>query len=183
MKKLSDVIHDVNIKLLTVDAIVPTKGTEYSAGYDLYTTEDYDLSPNEHKLFKTGISIKIPNGIYGRIAPRSGLALKSGIDVLAGVIDEDYRGEIGVILINFGKETKSIKKGDRIAQIIFEFYNKINFITVNDLDKTERGEGGWGHSDGRVTVGPSLSISDMYRNTGGIPTKEKYTEEIKKRDS
>jgi dUTP pyrophosphatase len=86
----------VSITKLNKSAIVPTRGSMKAAGYDLYTTEFHVLKPGERKLFKTGLSMAIPSGMYGRIAPRSGLALKNGLDVLAGVIDEDYRGEIGI---------------------------------------------------------------------------------------
>jgi dUTP pyrophosphatase len=107
----------------------------------------------ERKLFKTGLSIAIPQGMYGRIAPRSGLAYKDGIDVLAGVIDEDYRGDVGVILINFGTTEKQFKIGDRIAQIIFEFYNVVNVVEVKELDETVRSSGGWGSTDTPITGG------------------------------
>jgi dUTP pyrophosphatase len=175
----------MNIKKLRPDAVIPFKGSDKSAGYDLSSLEDYTLQSGEYHLFKTGLSMAIPSGKYGRIAPRSGLALKSGIDVMAGVIDEDYRGELGVILINLGKEPKSFKKGDKIAQIIFENYNNVAFSEVDNLDSTERGGGGWGHSDENnlTSTGPTMSIADMYKNSGGVPVKEKYTEEIKKREN
>jgi dUTP pyrophosphatase len=122
-----------------------TKGSEGAAGYDLYSVEDYKLKGYERKLFDTGIQIDISNtGLYGRIAPRSGLAYKYGIDVLAGVIDSDYRGNIGVILINLGREKFEIKKGDRIAQIIFESYNDIMWIEKGQLSNTERECAGFG---------------------------------------
>ena len=85
--------------------------------------------------------------MYGRVAPRSGLALKNGIDVLAGVIDEDYRGELGVILINFGQTEKPIKINDKIAQIIFEFYNKVEWEEVSELPDSQRSSGGYGSTD------------------------------------
>ncbi len=153
----------MQIKKLTENAIIPTRGSEYAAGYDLYSTENYVLKPGERKLFKTNISLAIPRGFYGRIAPRSGLAYKNGIDVLGGVIDADYRGDIGVILLNTDNEEWSewlgegygikgegknieIKKGDRIAQIIFEQYFEVDFKEVENLDDSNRGENGWGSS-------------------------------------
>ena len=92
----------MNIKKLSDKAVIPSKGSVGAAGYDLYTTESYELKPGERKAFKTDIALAIPEGFYGRVAPRSGLAVKHGLDVLAGVIDSDYRGEILVALINLG---------------------------------------------------------------------------------
>jgi dUTP pyrophosphatase len=135
------------------NSIIPTRGSSRAAGYDLYSTESYVLKPGERKLFKTGLIMAIPSGMYGRIAPRSGLAFKKGIDVLAGVIDEDYRGDVGVILINLGQEDFSVTTGDRIAQIIFEIYNEVEFteaIKENDLGNTERGSSGYGSTDKKV---------------------------------
>jgi dUTP pyrophosphatase len=137
----------VSITKLESKAIIPTRGSNGAAGYDLYTTEFHILKPGERKLFKTGLSMSIPSGMYGRIAPRSGLAYKKGIDVMAGVIDEDYRGEIGVILINLGQEDVNVVIGDKIAQIIFEFYNPVDFVETTGLDNTQRGDGGFGSTD------------------------------------
>ena len=151
----------IQLKKLSENAIVPTRGSSGAAGYDLYSTEDYILKPGERKLFKTNISVKIPDGYYGRLAPRSGLAFKHGIDVLAGVIDSDYLGDIGVILLNTSilkyvidesdendeyqqtfdydlfrdqindeKNSLTIKKGERIAQIIIEKCHEVEFIEV-----------------------------------------------------
>jgi dUTP pyrophosphatase len=132
------------IKLLSPLAKVPTRGSEYSAGYDLYSTEELDIFPNERKLIKTDISLDIPNGLYCRIAPRSGLAFKNGLDVLAGVIDEDFSGNIGVILINHGDKTFHINVGDRIAQIIFENYTPVTFNIIKESKNTNRGTNGFG---------------------------------------
>lgn len=137
----------VTIAKIQEHAVIPTRGSPQAAGYDLYSTESYNLRPNERKLFKTGLSMAIPSEMYGRIAPRSGLAYKKGIDVMAGVIDADYRGEIGVILINLGQEDHSVVVGDKIAQIIFEFYNPVDFVETNNLNNTDRGEGGFGSTD------------------------------------
>jgi len=137
---------NVKIKKLNVNATIPVWNNK-SAGCDLSSTEFHTLIPGERKLFKTGLSIAIPSGLYGRIAPRSGLAFKHGIDVMAGVIDEDYRGEVGVILINLGREDKTIYVGDKIAQLIFENYTRCGFEEVNSLDETNRGAGGYGSTD------------------------------------
>ncbi|XP_048188947.1 deoxyuridine 5'-triphosphate nucleotidohydrolase, mitochondrial [Perognathus longimembris pacificus] len=129
---------------LSEHATAPTRGSARAAGYDLYSAYDYTIPPMEKALVKTDIQIALPSGCYGRVAPRSGLAAKHFIDVGAGVIDEDYRGNVGVILFNFGKEKFEVKKGDRIAQLICEriFYPEIEEVQV--LDDTERGSGGFG---------------------------------------
>lgn len=159
----------IKVKKLHADAILPTQGSEFAAGYDLYSLEDYSLPSGKRHLFKIGLSIQIPSGYYGRIAPRSGLAYKKGIDVLAGVIDSDYSGEVGVILLNTstphlvsidtsGKDETGltgikrgfldqnsfeIKKGDRIAQIIIEKCHSVDWV-VGELEETERNSGGFG---------------------------------------
>lgn len=131
------------------EARVPQRGDpkSNSAGYDLYSYEDVYIPPLSRALIKTGISLEIPVGMYGRIAPRSGLANKYGIDVLAGVIDCDYRGEICVILYNTDKDSGySVGSGERIAQIIFENYNEVEFCETSQLTKSERNEKGFGSS-------------------------------------
>lgn len=140
-------IHILQIKKLNPLAVIPTKGSPKAAGYDLFSTEDFVLMPMNRHLFKTGLSMAIPSGMYGRIAPRSGLAFKDGIDTLAGVIDEDYRGDVGIILINFGITEKQFKVGDKIAQIIFEYYNNVDIQVVDDLNETNRGISGFGSTD------------------------------------
>jgi dUTP pyrophosphatase len=136
---------EINVKKLSENAIVPTQGTKFAAGYDLYAAEDSVVVCGTRKLIKTNISMEITPGYYGRIAPRSGLAYKSGIDVLAGVIDSDYRGDIGVILYNTDKNIDfEIKKGDRIAQIIFEACYSATLNSVENLDNTLRQGGGYG---------------------------------------
>ncbi len=138
-------VLQINIKKLSDNATIPTQGTKFAAGYDLYAAEDAIIFCGTRKLIKTNISIAITPGYYGRIAPRSGLAYKNGIDVLAGVIDCDYRGDIGVILYNTDKDIDFIvKKGDRIAQIIFETCYSVNFNETNTLDNTVREDGGFG---------------------------------------
>jgi dUTP pyrophosphatase len=136
---------EINVKKLSENATIPTQGTKFAAGYDLYAAEDEVVVCGTRKLIKTNISMEITPGYYGRIAPRSGLAYKSGIDVLAGVIDSDYRGDIGVILYNTDKNIDfKIKKGDRIAQIIFEACYSATLNTVENLDNTLRQGGGYG---------------------------------------
>jgi dUTP pyrophosphatase len=118
-------------------------GTYGAAGFDLKAAQDGVIKRGERHLIKTNIRMAIPKGYYGRIAPRSGLALKYGLVVLAGVIDSDYRGEIGVILRNTGIEDFEFKYGDRIAQIIIERCFT-NLTKVESLDDTDRGAGGFG---------------------------------------
>jgi len=126
---------------------LPARGTRYSAGLDLSANGDYEIPPDSRLLIKTGWMIEIPNEHYGRIAPRSGLALKKGIDVLAGVIDIDYRGELGVILFNTAGQSFSISHGDKIAQLIIERCSYLNPVEVEILDDTERANGGFGSTD------------------------------------
>jgi len=143
---------NISLQFTNELAKTPTSGSEYCAGYDLYSTEEYELKSMERKLFNTCIKMSIPKGYYGRIAPRSGLAFKNGIDVLAGVIDSDYRGEIDVLLINLSTESKKINIGDRIAQIIFEPCMSSNFNVVQDLEKTERDGGGFGSTGEQFVI-------------------------------
>ena len=138
-------ILQINVKKLSENATIPTQGTSFAAGYDLYAAEDAVVVCGTRKLIKTNISMEITPGYYGRIAPRSGLAYKNGIDVLAGVIDSDYRGDIGVILYNTDANIDfNVKKGDRIAQIIFEACYIATLNNVENLDNTLRQAGGFG---------------------------------------
>ncbi|XP_036400010.1 deoxyuridine 5'-triphosphate nucleotidohydrolase, mitochondrial isoform X2 [Megalops cyprinoides] len=129
---------------LSENATVPTKGSSKAAGYDLYSAYDYSIAPMDKMIVKTDIQIAVPAGCYGRVAPRSGLAAKNFIDVGAGVVDEDYRGNVGVVLFNFSKETFEVKKGDRIAQLICEKICYPELEQHETLDETERGAGGFG---------------------------------------
>ncbi|MCX6824936.1 MAG: dUTP diphosphatase [candidate division SR1 bacterium] len=129
---------------LSDKAKVPSQATFSDAGYDLYATENCIIKAGERKLCKTNIATAIPHGYYGRVAPRSGLAYKYGIDVLAGVIDSGYRGDIGVILINFGTEDFSVNEGDKIAQFIIEKCHYVEWKEVSELPESQRGEGARG---------------------------------------
>lgn len=177
------------IKKLKETAVIPSRGSKGAAGYDLYTTETYELKVGERKAFKTDISIAIPPSYYGRIAPRSGLAVKKGIDVLAGVIDEDYRGEILVALINLGQEPVQINVGDKIAQIIFENYNAFALEeTTGELTNTERGSDGFGSTDKKSNVEiPKVvqsALTDLYnkQHSEEVVPKAKYSDLIKERE-
>jgi dUTP pyrophosphatase len=129
---------------------LPQYMTEHSAGMDLYAavTEDTTIDPGGWKLIPTGISIALPDGFEAQVRPRSGLALKQGVSVLntPGTIDADYRGEVGVILMNHSKQNLIIKRGDRIAQMIINKIEKITFEEVAELPETDRGAGGFGHT-------------------------------------
>lgn len=128
-------------------AIVPNKKHECDAGYDVYPVEDVVLQPGERKLVPLGLQMAIPDGFYGRLAPRSGHALKAGIDVLAGVIDATYRGEVGVVLLNTGNAPYTITKETAVAQIIIEAHYDSEWVLVGRTDDTERGDGGFGSTD------------------------------------
>lgn len=127
---------------------IPSYETKFSAGVDLRAniTEDVLLKPFERCLVKTGIFLEIPEGYEAQVRPRSGLALKKGISLVnsPGTIDADYRGEIGVILINMSQEDFTVSHGDRIAQLVFAKCEQADWIEVEELNKTERGEGGFG---------------------------------------
>ena len=110
-------------------------------------------------LVKTGLSISMPTGCYGRIAPRSGLALKKFIDVGAGVVDEDYRGELGVVLFNFGEEDFKINMGDKIAQLIFERIKTPTIVETDDLEETGRGKKGFGSTGVKLEEHKHISQS------------------------
>ncbi|CAK7043629.1 deoxyuridine 5'-triphosphate nucleotidohydrolase [Tissierella sp. P1] len=129
---------------------LPKYETEGSAGIDLQANidEPIELKPLDRALIPTGLFISIPKGFEAQIRGRSGLALNHGITLANGIgtIDSDYRGEIKVILINLGKESYTINKGDRIAQMVFIKYEKADLIVTDELDKTARGKGGFGHS-------------------------------------
>lgn len=136
----------LTVTRLTPNAILPVRGTPGAAGYDLYSTDGYVVLPGHRVVVSTGISIRLPDGTYGRIAPRSGLAVKHGLDTLAGVIDPDYTGEVKVVLVNTDMRVPFvIKPGYRIAQLILEKYESVDvFETVETFDTTERAAGGFG---------------------------------------
>jgi dUTP pyrophosphatase len=127
---------------------LPQYQTEHAAGLDLQAVLDevITLKPLERKLVKTGLYISLPEGYEAQVRPRSGLALKKGLSVLnaPGTIDADYRGEIGVILVNISNETVQVEPGERIAQLVVASYAQIAWQPVESLDETERGSGGFG---------------------------------------
>lgn len=129
---------------------IPEYSTNQSAGVDLKANLDssIELGPMERTLIPTGLFLEIPEGYEAQVRPRSGLALKKGLTVLnaPGTIDADYRGEVGVIMANLSNETVEIQNGDRVAQMVFAKYEQVNWEEVNELQETERGAGGFGHT-------------------------------------
>lgn len=130
--------------------LLPDYSTDLSAGMDLRANlqEEVILKPFERKLIKTGLFIELPKGYEAQVRPRSGLAIKKGITVLnsPGTIDADYRGEIMVILINLSQEDFVIQHGERIAQMVVASHEKVEWESVEELEETVRGEGGFGHT-------------------------------------
>jgi dUTP pyrophosphatase len=129
---------------------LPAYATPQSAGMDLRANLDapITLHPMERRLIPTGLHIALPEGYEAQVRPRSGLALKHGLTVLntPGTIDADYRGEIGVVLINLSQEDFVVNDGERIAQMVIARHEQGDFVVVEELDETERGEGGYGHT-------------------------------------
>lgn len=126
------------------NAVIPARGSSGAAGFDLYATHDIVLEPGCRAVVKTGIILQISHGWYGRIAPRSGMAVNHGIDVLAGVIDSDFRGEVGVVLYNTSDRRYPIAAGYKIAQIIFERCWDGEIEEAGSIDDTDRGVRGFG---------------------------------------
>ena len=139
----------VRIKRLRETAI-PSYQTEHAAGVDLHAALDqpFTLQPGERALVPTGLAIEIAPGYEAQVRPRSGLALRHGIALVnsPGTIDADYRGEIGVILINLGAEPFTVNDGERIAQMVFARCERADFVEVEELGDTGRGSGGFGHT-------------------------------------
>jgi len=142
----------LNVKYLREDAREPVYGSDYAAGMDVFSAVDESIPPRTRKLVGTGISVSWKGcdaeHYYLRVAPRSGLAAKSSIDVSAGVVDYDYRGEVFVLLVNNHNEnTFEVKKGDKIAQLIIEKINRPIIGIVTEHSETKRGSGGFGSTD------------------------------------
>lgn len=132
------------IKKLSADATTPTRGSSFAAGYDLYASKPITIPSRGKALVSTDLSIATPEGTYGRIAPRSGLAAKNFIDTGAGVIDADYRGEVKVLLFNHSEVDFEVKKGDRVAQLVLERIYTPEIVEVENLEESARGAGGFG---------------------------------------
>lgn len=138
----------VQVKKLNEDAIIPTRGSDFAAGYDVYSTEDVEIPVGETVLVGTGLSMAIPVNKVLLLYPRSGLASKKGLRLAngVGVIDADYRGEIKAAIYNDSKTVQKIEKGDRIAQLVLAPYYAMDFKLVEELSSTDRGDKGFGSS-------------------------------------
>lgn len=149
----------LRVRKLTTTASRPVRSSEHAAGYDLAAclkdesgasrgnfTENGTITilPGARALIPTGLAFTVPKGTYGRIGPRSGFALKNGIDTLAGIIDRDYTDEVGVILINLGQDPFAVEHGMRIAQLVLEKIETPDVLEVDRLESTVRGNGGFG---------------------------------------
>ncbi|ETW84263.1 hypothetical protein HETIRDRAFT_425693 [Heterobasidion irregulare TC 32-1] len=140
------------IKRLSAKAKLPTRGSALAAGYDLYSAEKKIIPARGKALVDTQLSIAVPAGTYGRVAPRSGLASKFMIDTGAGVIDADYRGIVFVLLFNLSDQDFTVEEGDRVAQLVLERIITPDVLEVEDLDATARGEGGFGSTGGHKAL-------------------------------
>ena len=134
----------LSFKRLDSRATLPSRGSASAAGLDLYSIEDITIGPKQRVLAHTGLAVAIPEGHYGRIAPRSGLALRTGLDILSGVIDADYRGEIGCLLYNSGDETIHLPAQSKICQLIIEKIITPTAVWAEGISETDRGSGGFG---------------------------------------
>ena len=157
----------VRVKRLLPTARVPTRGSDKAAGHDLYANEETQIPAREQAVVGTGIAIGLPHDTYGRIAPRSGLAVKHRLTTNAGVIDADYAGEVKVVLVNQGSQPYRVEKGDRIAQLIIEKINNQELQEVVELDNTKRGTQGFGSSDTKnqesndQSIKPRIQINEI----------------------
>ena len=144
ISEVSKGTEDLQIQLLTPKGQAPTRSTSQAAGYDLYSSEDNKVPPRTRILVSTDIALQVPPGTYRRITPRSGLSVKNCIDIGAGVIDKDYRGQINILLINHSDTQFLVQQGDRIAQLILEQIKTPDIKTVQSLQSTECGSKGFG---------------------------------------
>ena len=143
---MADEVGALEIQLLSDKGTLPSKANRFDAGFDLYASENALIHPQERLLVSTDIAMAIPKGHVGLIWPRSGLAVKKGVDVFAGVIDSGYRGEVKVCLYNSGSEILEVEEGDRIAQLLIQKAENYFMKKVESLDDSERGDKGFGSS-------------------------------------
>jgi len=137
-------LNILRFKKLDERAVLPQRGSAFAAGLDVCGIEDVEIGPRQRGMARTGLAVAIPPGFYGRVAPRSGLAAKNGLDVLAGVIDSDYRGEICCLLYNTSDEVIKLPGGSKICQLIVEQIITPDADWATELDETARGAGGFG---------------------------------------
>ncbi len=165
-EKEASAITEVQVQLLSEQAKVPKRGSDDAAGYDLtYPGEEYTLKAGETRVFPIDIAITCPPHSYARIAPRSGLTVKRNITSLAGVIDADYRGNVGVVLHNFGTTAQVIKSGTKVAQLIFEQISTPKFRKVKELNMTTRGGQGFGSTDIPNTIRTAIARAPVHVDT------------------
>lgn len=177
-------IYEIRVKKLHPDAVIPTKAHADDAGFDLVAVEDVIIEPGETVLVRTGLAFELPKGFEMQVRPRSGISLKTKLRVVLGTVDSGFRGEVGVIVDNIAKDpcgnksqyltyidgfdyrtdgemypnnTYLIRKGDRIAQAVIKTVEQAHFIEVDELDETERGEGGFGSSGVKFQLDELLS--------------------------
>ena len=134
----------LEVKRCSEDAVLPVRATAGAAGYDLFSAQEVCIPPGRRQVVRTDICLAVPTGHYGRIAPRSGLSFKKGIDIGAGVIDSDYRGPVGILIINNGPSEFQVEKGTRIAQLLLERVSRPEPVWVDELPTTDRGPKGFG---------------------------------------
>lgn len=141
---LAEDLEVLSFKRLDPSATLPARGSSHAAGLDLHSIAEVTLEPGQRSLVATGLAASIPVGYYGRVAPRSGLATKQGLDVMAGVIDADYRGEILCLLYNAGEDRIVLSAQTKICQLIIEKIITPTAVWSDEISETERGDGGFG---------------------------------------
>lgn len=140
-------IVNIRVEKISEDAQLPSYAHTSDAGADLFANTNVEVAPNETKIIPTGLKFEIPDGYEVQVRPRSGMSVKTNTKVVFGTVDSDYRGEIGIMLTNYGSEPYKVSKGDKIAQAIIAPVYHGNFLVVDKLGETERGEGGFGSTD------------------------------------
>lgn len=140
-------LRNLSFKRLDPAATLPTRGSSRAAGLDIFSIEEVLIEPKQRSLVRTGLALAIPEGYYGRVAPRSGLATSKGLDVLAGVIDSDYRGEVRCLLYNAGEEAINLPAQSKICQLIIEKIITPSAVWADEISDTDRGSGGFGSTD------------------------------------
>jgi dUTP pyrophosphatase len=145
--------YDVKFTAVHKNAKVPSLGTDGSAGYDLTAVEKYSVPKGKRIIVKTGIKLEMPTTLFAKIAARSGLSVKHSIDIAAGIIDSDYRGELGVVFVNNGESDYTINVGDKVAQLVFlpRIVVKFDVVAEQSLSTTVRGASGYGSTDDATT--------------------------------
>jgi dUTP pyrophosphatase len=166
-KRSIDEDEEISLKVqrLSNKAVLPYRASDGAAGYDLCALESGEINAQSRKLIKTGLKISIPKRCVGKIAARSGLAVRNGIQVGAGVIDSDYTGEIGILLINCGHETFVFEQGQRVAQLLLQRIDTPKVEEVESLEETMRGANGFG-STGQMAVKKDSAEPTDSKNVG-----------------